>query len=58
MKYCLLVVLLLTAGLAQADPLTALGYARALDALVPFVVGFTALILLLVLLVRLRRPRE
>ncbi|MGI4759860.1 MAG: hypothetical protein ACRYF0_04085 [Janthinobacterium lividum] len=46
------------AELAQADPLTALGYARALDALVPFVVGFTALILLLVLLVRLRRPRE
>jgi hypothetical protein len=58
MKYCLLVALLLTTGLAHADPLTALAYGSALDALVPIVVGCTAFILLLVLLVRLRRPRE
>lgn len=58
MKYCLLIALLLTAGAAQADPLTALGYGRALEALVPFVVGFTAFILLLALFVHFRRPRE
>ena len=58
MKYCLLSALLLTAGLACADPLTALGYGRGLEVLVPIVVGFAVFSVLLVILMRLRRPRE
>lgn len=56
MKYCLLVALLLTTRLAHAAPLTALGYAP-LEALVPLVVGFAVVSLLLVIRMRLRRPR-